>query len=478
MRRPAVAARRASDTLAAKTMPVLLGIDIGSTATKAAAFDEGGRQLAVARIEYRTPVQGADDWWRAVVRCVRQLSRAHPALALDVCAVGLAGRGGTRVFLDRGGRPIAVASGLAASRESSARAVELAGSAYGAHGLRFLAAVLQLRREHPREFALVARAMVAKDYVVFQMTGHAVTDPASGIGADAWPEGVISAPELEAVHLSEIRQPWQQAGRLRTSAAAQMGLRPGIPVAAGAHDGAAATVGAGAARASAHSVTLGTNSVYRIITDDASRKENRFWPVLPGLTAYGADVTLGGYAVDWIARTLSSTHARLALEAEALPPGAEGVVFLPQMGGRILPGPDAGVSAGFAGIRRGTRPGHLYRAVLEGNAFALRAAREALLAGGLPDGDVYLTGGGTYSPLWRRILADTLAKPVRWAGVEEGCRGGAIFAGVAAGIWPDMRPAMRAMTGGVHEMQPDADVAAYDAAYERFVRVREAFDHV
>jgi len=371
-----------------------------------------------------------------------------------------------------------VPPGLVGSPDSLQRAIELSGSRRGGHGLRFLASLLQLRSDYPREFARVGRAMVAKDYLLFQLAGHAVTDPASSLDIDRWPPSVSAAPELAHLSLSEVRWPWQEGGRLRAPMAAQLGLTAGIPVATGAHDGAAATVGAGGARNGAHSVTLGTNTVYRIMSGGERGERNRFWTVLPGVIAYGADVTLGGYAVDWLLRMLSSTHERLAPDAAQVPPGSDGVVFLPQMGGRILPEPAQAAAGAFAGIRRATRAGHLYRAVLEGNAFALRAAREALLAQGLPEGDIYLTGGGTRSPLWRQILADTFARPVRWSGVEDGCRGAAVFAGVAAGIWPDLRSAMAEMTTHSNHLDPGPDSAEYDAAYERYVRVRKALDHV
>jgi xylulokinase len=455
----------------------LLGIDIGSTAMKAAAFEADGRQIGAVRLEYTKPVQGADDWWRAVTRAVRLLLRAHDGLGRTVRAVGLSGRGGTRVFLDRGGRPVATPPGLAPSPETLQRAMEMAGSRRGGHGIRFLASVLQLRREHPQEWSRVARAMVAKDYVIFQMTGHAVTDPASSLDREGWPEGVTSAPDLDGVTLPEVRWPWVGAGRLRTPVAAALGLAPGITVATGGHDGAAAAIGAGAIAAGDHAVTLGTNTVYRILTDDGSREQSRFWTVVPGITAYGADVTLGGYAVDWVGRMLSSNHERLAEEARHVAAGSDGVVFLPQMGGRILPDPDPRASGAFAGLRRATRAAHLYRAALEGNAYALRSAREALLDQGLPDGDIYLTGGGTNSPLWRQILADVFDRPVRWAGVEEGCRGAALCAGVADGAWASVFDAVGAMTTRHHVLEPGPDVAAYDAAYERFLAVRRALDH-
>jgi xylulokinase len=459
------------------TMP-FLGIDVGSTALKAAVFDERGRQIGAVRFEYRKPVQTADDWWRAALRCTRQLLSRNPGLGDQIEAVGLSGRGGTRVLLDRGGRPLSMPPVLAISAENQARALQAFGTRRGPHGIRFLASLLQLAEVAPREFAFAARALVAKDYVVFQMTGHAVTDPASGPDAAAWPEGIRALPALSQVHLAEVRWPWQEAGRLRTTVAEQLGLRSGVPVATGGHDGAAATIGAGAAVAGAHPVTLGTNSVYRILANDEAPQSNRFWTVLPGLIAYGADVTLGGFAVDWLARTVSSSRSRLTAAARGLAPGSDGVVFLPQMGGRILPNPSLIAAASFTGIRRGAGREHLYRAVLEGNAFALRAARDALLAQGLPEGPVFLTGGGVRNALWREILAAVLARPLRWCGVEEGCRGAAIFAAVAAGAFRTPDEAAASMTGDRQETEPGDDVEAYDDAYARFVKVRDALDGI
>jgi xylulokinase len=455
----------------------LLGIDIGTTAMKAAAFEADGRQIGDVRLEYTKPAQGADDWWRATTRAVRLLLRAHEGLGPKVKAVGLSGRGGTRVFLDRGGRPVVPPPGLSPSPETLQRAVEIAGSRRGGHGIRFLASILQLRLDHPHEWSRVARAMVAKDYVAFQMTGHAVTDPASSLDREDWPASVRAAPELDGVLLSEIRWPWQEAGRLRTPVAAALGLAPGIPVATGAHDGAAAAIGAAVVRPGEHPVTLGTNTVYRVLSADGSNEQSRFWTVVPGVTAYGADVTLGGYAVDWVARILAANQEKLSDEARALAPGSDGVVFLPQMGGRMLPGPNPAAPASFVGMRRGTRPEHLYRAALEGNAFALRSAREALLGHGLADGDIYLTGGGTKSSLWGDILAAVFRRPVRWAGVEEGCRGAALCAGVAGGIWSSVGEAIDSMTTKPHVVEPGPQVAAYDSAYEHFLKVRGALDH-
>jgi xylulokinase len=179
-----------------------------------------------------------------------------------------------------------------------------------------------------------------------------------------------------------------------------------------------------------------------------------------------------------VARLLGGSHDRLGAAAARVAAGCDGVIFLPQMNGRILPEPNLDARASFSGIRRGTGREHLYRSVLEGNAFALRATREALLAQGLPAGDIYLTGGGTRSPLWRQILAGVFGTPVRWAGVEEGCRGGAIFAAVAAGAHGDVSTAMPAMTGRGHSLDPDATLMAYDEVYQRFLRVRDALDHV
>jgi xylulokinase len=454
----------------------LLGIDIGSTALKAATFSHDGRQTALARVAYRRREQGPLVWWSSARRAVRDLLAQSPSGGA-IEAIGLSGRGGTSVFLDERGRPVKALFPPRAGSSAFERAVEIVASRRGGHGIRFLAGVIALRQAEPDLFRRVARAMVAKDYVLYRLTGRFFTDPASSVDREDWPEGIFEAPELAGVSLPAIRWPWQEAGRLSAGAATELGLPAGIPVAVGAHDGAAATIGVGASAPGRHSVTLGTNAVYRIVSGEGSRQANRFWTTLPGQTVYGADVTLGGYAVDWTADLLGRPKRRLEREAEAVPAGCEGAIFLPQLNGRILPMPSGSAAGAFVGLRRQHGPAHLYRAVLEGNAYALRAARGALLADGdLPDGEIYLTGGGAVSPLWRQMLADVFRRPVCWSGVEDGCRGAAMFAAVVAGVYEDIEAAFAAMTGDADVQKPSEVAPDYEATYERFLRARDSLD--
>jgi xylulokinase len=451
----------------------LLGIDIGSTALRAAAFDARGQQIALVRLKYRGRVPDAVSWWRTSARAARDLVERLPP-GVEIEAIGLSGRAGTRVFLDRRNRPVHVPD-LAPSVSSLARAKELAGPVHGSHGLTFLAKLIELRRSDAQAIDGVARALVAKDYVLYRLIGRFITDPASSLQPGSWPRGVLEAPELRGIELSEVAWPWERAGALSQDAARRMGLPAGLPVAVGGHDGASATLGVGASKPGAHSITLGTNSVYRIVSEEARRTADRFWEMLPGQTVYGADIRMGGYAVDWIGELLGKPHRQLEREAEEVPPGCEGLVFLPQLGGRMLPRPDPDATGAFLGLREGHGHAHLYRAVLEGNAYALRSARETLLADGdLPDGDVYLTGAGAVSPLWRQIIADVLQKPMHWSGIEDGCRAAAMFGAVASGLYESIEAAITAMTGPCLETEPSEAAALYEAAYQRFLAFRDS----
>lgn len=454
----------------------LLGIDIGSTALKAAAFDSSGRQLAVTRRTYRGAEQGGLSWWRTTARSVRELvSHIPPDTRIE--AIGLSGRGGTSVLLDSRNRPLAPDQlALPASDAAFARAVELAGGMNGIHGTRFLARLIDRYNLHPERLVDVARAMAAKDYVLYRLTGAFFTDPASSVG-ESWPAGVTASEELRSVRLPEVRWPWALAGPLQPDAAKQLGLPAGLPVAVGAHDGAAATIGVGAASPGRHSVTLGTNTVYRIVAEGDARSDDRFWWLLPGVMVYGADVTLGGYALDWAASLFGRRKPPLEREAASIAPGSEGVTFLPQLAGRMLPSPNPDATATFSGMERWHRAGHLFRAVLEGNAFGLRAIREALLAdGSLEDGPICLTGGGAVSDLWRQMLADVFQRPVHWSGIEDGCRGAAVFAAVAAGMYMNITEAIEAMTQDVLMCEPSEASPLYEAPYARFQPLRGALD--
>jgi len=158
----------------------------------------------------------------------------------------------------------------------------------------------------------------------------------------------------------------------------------------------------------------------------------------------------------------------LLAPAAAIPPGSDGLLFLPYLTGERTPHPDPLARGAFVGLTVRHTQAHLTRAVLEGVAFGLRDSFELMKSAGLSAiRQVRVSGGGARSPLWRQILADVLGSELVTVNTTEGAAyGAALLAGVGAGLWPDGETACRETVQVTGSTTPDADaVVVYEQAY-------------
>lgn len=429
---------------------MLLGIDIGTSAVKAAPFDRRGEQLAASRVPvFSTGEFEPARWWLATIEALSALDLSR------VEAIGVAGRGGTAVLLDRKG-DIAFPSFDDDRAVDELRAVRDESPGLTPQSQRVLAKANHARRHG----AHIEFAFSAKDYVTSMLTGELHSDPASG--------GTTGAPFPPLLPASDA---WALAGRVSAEAGAQTGLPTGIPVAVGWHDGAAATFGSGAAVAGAAPVTLGTTAVYRVVVESLPATLSRYWDLTPGLTVTGGDIPAAGRAFAWAQGLMPNA------DASQSPPGANGLTFLPQFAGRIAPPVNRNARGAWLGLDGSQTSDDMVRAVMEGVAFSLRQVRDWLAGNGAVANEHIANGGGARNPLQAQVLADVLQVPVLTTEVEEGCRGAALLGAVAAGFLSleearCLRPTMRAF-------EPNAaNRAVYDDAYQRFLRAQDAADNV
>jgi xylulokinase len=176
---------------------------------------------------------------------------------------------------------------------------------------------------------------------------------------------------------------------------------------------------------------------------------------------------------DQLARELAGAAdagARLNEEAASVPPGAEGVTFLPYLQGERTPHRDASLRGAFLGLSLAHTRAHLSRAVVEGVCFALRDSLSILQELGLAPRELLLTGGGARSPFVRRLQAEVFGLAVSTVNREEGpAYGAALLAAVGAGLFPDLAAAARATLERSPSESPDpAAHLAYAGAYDRF----------
>jgi xylulokinase len=270
-------------------------------------------------------------------------------------------------------------------------------------------------------------------------------------------------------------------GRVTTSAAELSGLPAGTPVVGGGADNACGAAGVGVITPGEAVASWGTSGTVLAPTArpfvDPKLRAHTFCHVVPDTWYIMGVVLSAGGAFAWyrdqVARELgrsAGADAKLDAEAASVPPGAQGVTFLPYLQGERTPHRDASARAAFLGLSLAHSRAHMTRAVLEGIAFALRDSLSILEELGLSPGHLLLTGGGAKSPFIRRLQADVYGVPVSTVNREEGpAYGAALLAAVGVGAFPDVASAARAtLTRGAAE-QPDSQArGAYQTAYDRF----------
>lgn len=453
----------------------LLALDVGTSGCRAEVFTLDGRSLGRCYREYgvATPVPGAAEqdpqqWWQAVAACANQ-TRADRSDTRAV-AVGLSVQGHTWVPVDAAGRALRPAlTWLDARAATQARRLleergagfwgSLAGKLPGPWHL--LSQWLWLRETEPEVARRAARCMFCHDWLVERLTGEAVTDPTHAATSllydiQRWEwSGLAAEYGLPEGALSPVAPAGSVAGRVTdTDVASALGAEVGAVVAVGAQDQKCAALAAGLDETTA-TVSMGT-----AIAIEAPVSEPRFDPELGAIPCFPwlehgrwvleAPMTSGGGAFRWLRDLLAETEAtsfsRLIAEAERVPPGAEGVRFLPYLAGSGAPYWQSEATAAFTGMTLRTGRGHLTRALLEGVACDIRANVDCMRQLGCAMERLRLFGGGARSDLWPQIIAAICGVPTDGcAEAEAATRGAAMLAARAVGADPrvfalDTRP--------------------------------------
>jgi len=262
---------------------------------------------------------------------------------------------------------------------------------------------------------------------------------------------------MEMDKLPRIVEPWQVIGEVQAQAAADFGLAPGTPIAAGCGDTAACALGAGVVRPGMVYDTAGTAAVLaaaadRFVADVQRRALLCMHSVLPGLYHPLAYIAGGGIALRWFRDQFYNTrrgqsqpleddlYAEMIAAAEQTPPGAEGLFFSPHLGGRICPAAPA-MRGAWVGFSWGHTQAHFFRAILESVAYEYAYYLD-ILRQLLPDlhfAEARAVGGGARSDTWNQIKADVLGIPYqRLQRSEFGTWGSALVAGKAVGMFDDL----------------------------------------
>ncbi len=439
-----------------------IGIDLGTSGVKAVILQDAETVLAEASHPITISIphigwseQNADDWVAAVWSCLDQLTATAPQPMSAVAAIGLSGQMLCALLLDPAHKPLRPAilwndqRSIAECADLLVRCPDIGQRTNGTPDPGITAPkLLWLARHEPQVMRDARMLLLTKDYVRLALTGDLASEPSDAGGTQLmdcrtglWDHQLCEIAGWNPDHLPPLTQPWLAAGGLRPALAHRWGLKPGIPVAAGAGDNMAATLGAGAARPGDAVVTLGTSSVTCIV-DAAFHPGPQHALLTSAHAAPDTFLSMGVVmsataALDWTARLSGTTAAALATEAAALttPKQAASPVFLPCLNGIRTPANLPTATARIEGLHPGVDRAMLGYATMEGVAFQIADCITAQHAVGARPRRFIAVGGGTRSTLWTTLIATAIGAPVALPARSDigGPAGAARLAAVAAG---------------------------------------------
>jgi sugar (pentulose or hexulose) kinase len=435
-----------------------LAIDIGTSSAKAGLYSQEGRLLASKSQDYpllhpkeNWSEQNPEDWWQAVQRICKQLTAENPRQAIR--AICVSGQAPSCAPVDRKGRPVRPAilwldrratRQVEWLRERLGQAVErLSGNTLDSYfgGPKWC----WYLQEEPERYQKTWKILQANSTIIQALTGEAVTDPSHAglcspcfeLDTGQWNLKVCRAMGIEAEKLPAIHPAGQVVGMITPEAANATGIPAKTPAVCGAGDFACACLGAGVIEAGQAAAMLGTAG--NLMLPGIRRPDAR---LLNTKHATGAPLSLGGVmaggVVSWFVGAFGGNtpgiYDLLEEEARQTPPGAQGLIFLPYLMGERTPVWDPQARGVFFGLSATHRRGHLYRAVLEGVAYAFRQIMEITCDPEHPISEVVFINGGARNALWRQIFADVLSVTVRWLPNSGGTTlGGAYLAALGCG---------------------------------------------
>lgn len=486
----------------------LLGIDVGTTGCRALLVRPDGGVAAEATSEYPlfTPrplwaEQNPADWWTAAVASIRCVLEQSGARGAQVACVGLTGQMHGLVLLDAHGevlRPCILWNDQRTGpqcdeitrRIGAARVLELTGNPVLPG---FTAPKIAWLREHePAVLQRAAHVLLPKDYIRYRLTGEFLSEvsDASGtslfdVGRRRWSDEMLAAVGVPRGWLPEVTESPVAGAKISAAAASETGLTAGTLVVGGAGDQAAQAVGCGIIAEGTVSVTLGTSGVV-FAASDGYRPEPRgrlhaFCHAVPGIWHLMGVMLSAGGSLRWYRDTLCASECARAKaagcdpyeimtqEAAAVPPGSEGLLFLPYLSGERTPHPDPSARGVFFGLTLRHGKAHLTRAVMEGVTYGLRDSLELMRGLGLPIRQVRASGGGARSAVWRQMLADVFGCEIVTVNVTQGAAyGAALLAGVGAGVYPDVDDACRRTIRVTGTHTPGPATKVYGEFYPRY----------
>ena len=497
-----------------------IGIDLGTSAVKLLLMNEKGEVLSSVSKEYPISFpkpgwseQNPEDWYKAVVRGVRELvdmdddsaggceEFAYSDLAQKVAGISFGGQMHGLVVLDENDDVIRPA--ILWNDGRTVKECEYLNEVIGKSKISDYTAniafagftapkILWMKENEPENFARIKKIMLPKDYIAYKLTGVFATDVSDASGMllfdvknRCWSQEMLDICGISKEQLANVYESYECIGTVIDDVADKLRLPFGVKVMAGAGDNAAAAVGTGTVGNGMCNISVGTSGTVFIAMDKFGVDENNalhsFDHADGGYHLMGCMLSAASCNKWWsedILKTSDYAGEQAMIDTDKL--GMNKVFYLPYLMGERSPHNDAFARATFTGISMDTERQDLTLAVLEGVAFGLRDSLEVARNLGITINKSNLCGGGAKSPLWRRILANVLDVELQIPEVEEGpAMGACMLAMVGCGAYENVEAAVNAIVKVKEVVKPEPElVGLYDQRYSEFSQIYPALKNV
>ena len=504
-------------------MRYLIGIDIGTSATKTVLFNEKCEVVASASQEYPLyqPQNGwaeqePTDWANAVEATIKKIMIESGVAKEDVKGIGLSGQMHGLVMLDKDNaviRPSIIWCDQRTGKECQEITTKV-----GAQRLIEITAnpaltgftaskILWVRNHEAENYRRCRHILLPKDYIRFCMTGEYATEVSDASGMQlldvpnrCWSQEILDKLEIDADLLPKVYESPEVTGTITAEFAAKTGLAVGTVVVGGAGDNAAAAVGTGIVEDGRAFTTIGTSGVVFAHTSepriDPKGRVHTFCCAVPGCWHVMGVTQAAGLSLKWFRDNLAECYKEEAekqgvdsydlinQDVENVPIGSRHLLYLPYLMGERTPHLNPNCRGVFFGLSAIHTKADMLRAVMEGVSYSLSDCLDVLREMQVDVSEMMACGGGGKSKIWRQMLADMYGCEVKTIKAQEGpALGGAILAGVGAGIFNDVQSACRQFIAQETYCQPEPASKAYyekgHALYKKlYVQLKDCYEEL
>ncbi|SDW23876.1 gluconate kinase, FGGY family [Marininema mesophilum] len=489
----------------------IIGVDIGTTSTKAVLYKKNGQLMESHKVKYplETPVVGAveqdpEKIYNAVVEVIQSVVKKSKVASRDILTVSFSSAMHSVIAVDGEGQAITKSITWADSR--SEKWIEKIKKDWNGHEIYLrtgtpihpmtpLSKLIWMRYEHPDIFAKSTMFISIKEYIFYRFFGEYIVDYsiASGTGMFhlknlTWDEEALRVAGVSTEQLSKPVSTTYQVEGLNEEIASQLGLLPSTPFVIGASDGMLSNLGVGAIEPGVIAATIGTSGAIRTVVDRpiVDPKGRIFcYALTEDHWVIGGASNNGGIALQWALdqfgqeeeqgkQNSSDAFDLFAETAAKATSGSRGLLFFPYLTGERAPLWNADARGSYVGLSIQHRREHIIRATFEGILLNLYSIVEVLEDITGETSVIYATGGFSRSPFWRQMMADIFDKDVFIPENYESSCLGAMVLGLYSFEEINSLSAVSTMIGNNHHHQPNKEeVAHYNELKRIYSRIAQ-----